>query len=229
VQGAATEADAPFFPANGVCPSALGRCFHSRQALSLFSECIHHSRYGPTLPALCCASNASNLAMVLLTDGNSARSGSTGEDMKASRREMDRAFSCPIIVRSYREEVPRVQDSKARQSCLAGQYSGHDALPADCKCPWQPKMERPLSLRSSPCDPPYLAWHTPQPQYHSRPGLFHASTEKLRECCRLSTGLEQLASSARRRERATCPEGTKDGPFSSFRKEADGSRLLTFG
>jgi hypothetical protein len=25
--------------------------------------------------------------------------------------------------------------------------------------------------------PPYLAWHTPQRQYHSRPGLFHASTE----------------------------------------------------
>ena len=36
------------------------------------------------------------------------------------------------------EEVPRVPvHSKARQECLAGQYSGDDALPADCKVPWQ--------------------------------------------------------------------------------------------
>ena len=35
--------------------------------------------------------------------------------------------------------------------------------------------------------PPYLAWHTPQRQYHSRPGLFHTSTENACECCPLST------------------------------------------
>jgi hypothetical protein len=33
------------------------------------------------------------------------------------------------------EEVPRVPDSKARQKCLARQYSGDDALPAGCKFP----------------------------------------------------------------------------------------------
>jgi hypothetical protein len=35
--------------------------------------------------------------------------------------------------------------------------------------------------------PPYLAWHTPQRQYHARPGLFHTSTENACECCPLST------------------------------------------
>jgi hypothetical protein len=33
--------------------------------------------------------------------------------MKASRRETDRAFSCPIIVRSYREELPRAYSNRA--------------------------------------------------------------------------------------------------------------------
>jgi hypothetical protein len=37
------------------------------------------------------------------------------------------------------DEVPRVPGhSKARQKCLARQYSGDDALPADCKVPWHP-------------------------------------------------------------------------------------------
>ena len=57
---------------------------------------------------------------------------------------------------SYRadEEVPRVPDSKARQKWLARQYSGHDALPADCKFPWQPKMGRLRLQRSWSSDPP---------------------------------------------------------------------------
>jgi hypothetical protein len=43
--------------------------------------------------------------------------------------------------------------------------------------------------------PPYLAWHTPQRQYHSRPGLFHTSTENACECCPLSTRTQPSASS----------------------------------
>jgi hypothetical protein len=53
----------------------------------------------------------------------------------------------------------RVPDSKARQYCLARRYSGHDALPADCKVPWQ-LIVAVLRIRTS--DPPPLAWHTPQ-------------------------------------------------------------------
>jgi hypothetical protein len=34
--------------------------------------------------------------------------------------------------------VLRALGSKARQQYPARQYSGHDALPADCKFPWQP-------------------------------------------------------------------------------------------
>jgi hypothetical protein len=48
----------------------------------------------------------------------------------------------PTSYRDDDEEVPRVPDSKARQKCLARQYSGHDALPADCKSPWQTTMGR---------------------------------------------------------------------------------------
>jgi len=53
----------------------------------------------------------------------------------------------------------RVPDSKARQYCLARRYSGHDALPADCKVPWQLIV---AVLRIGTSDPPPLAWHTPQ-------------------------------------------------------------------
>ena len=42
--------------------------------------------------------------------------------------------SSDLVSGADNEKVPRVQDSKARQTYLAGQYSGHDALPADCKC-----------------------------------------------------------------------------------------------
>ena len=44
----------------------------------------------------------------------------------------------PTSYRADDEEVPLVPDSKARQECLARQYSGDDALPAVCKFPWQP-------------------------------------------------------------------------------------------
>ena len=58
------------------------------------------------------------------------------------------------------EEVPRVPGhSKARQQCLARQYSGHDALPADCKFRWQPIA---AELRITTSDPPYLATQSPQ-------------------------------------------------------------------
>jgi hypothetical protein len=40
--------------------------------------------------------------------------------------------------------------------------------------------------------PPYLAWHPPA-TVPSRPGLFHASTEMLRECCRLGTTISCAA------------------------------------
>jgi hypothetical protein len=58
---------------------------------------------------------------------------------------------------SYRAELLWVPDNKARQRCLARQYSGHASLPADCKCRWHTEMARPLSPRSSPFDPPCLA------------------------------------------------------------------------
>jgi hypothetical protein len=55
--------------------------------------------------------------------------------------------------------VPRVPGhSKARQQCLARQYSGHDALPADCKFRWQPIA---AELRITTSDPPYLATQSP--------------------------------------------------------------------
>ena len=62
------------------------------------------------------------------------------------------------------EQVPRVpvpEHSKARQYCLARQYSGHDALPVDCKFPSSPIVE----LIGTAFDPPSLAWYTPQRQY----------------------------------------------------------------
>ena len=79
-------------------------------------------------------------------------------------------------------------DSKARQYCLVQRYSGHSAPPVDCKFPGQPlgPWLRERELRTS--DPPHLTWHTPHPQYHSRPALFHASTENAFECCPMSTG-----------------------------------------
>jgi hypothetical protein len=55
--------------------------------------------------------------------------------------------------------APRVPGhSKARQHCLARQYSGHDALPADCKFPSQSIV---ASLRIRTSNPPSLAWRTP--------------------------------------------------------------------
>ena len=53
------------------------------------------------------------------------------EDMKASRREMDRAFSCPIIVWSYREELPRAYSNRTRINRPVRPYSGHYALTVD--------------------------------------------------------------------------------------------------
>src|SRR6478736_1417704 len=68
---------------------------------------------------------------------------------------------CPSLT-SYGaddEEVPRVPGhSKARQQYLARQYSGHDALPADCKFRWQPIA---AELRITTSDPPYLATQSP--------------------------------------------------------------------
>jgi hypothetical protein len=58
----------------------------------------------------------------------------------------------------------RVPDSKARQYCLARRYSGHDALPADCKVPWQ-LIVAVLRIRTS--DPPPLAWHTERQGYQA--------------------------------------------------------------
>jgi hypothetical protein len=40
------------------------------------------------------------------------------------------------------EQVSRVPDSKARQSCLTGQCNGHDALPAGRRFPSQSKKAR---------------------------------------------------------------------------------------
>jgi hypothetical protein len=60
-----------------------------------------------------------------------------------SRQKRRLQFVPDLVSGANDEEVPRVQDSKARQTYLAGQYSGHDALPADCKCPWHKAMARP--------------------------------------------------------------------------------------
>jgi len=43
--------------------------------------------------------------------------------------------SACLLSRADDEEVLRVPDSKARQKCLARQYSGDGALPAGCKFP----------------------------------------------------------------------------------------------
>src|SRR5262245_27873633 len=42
------------------------------------------------------------------------------------------------IVRSYREAVPRAYSTETRKKNLARPRSGHYALTADCKFPWQP-------------------------------------------------------------------------------------------
>jgi hypothetical protein len=82
--------------------------------------------------------------------------------------------------------------SKARQYCLARQYSGHDASPADCKVPWQPKTAQERIWTS---DPPSLTGMCPaHTDYNSRPGLFYGFRLASVPLC---TGLEQLASSAR--------------------------------
>jgi hypothetical protein len=57
--------------------------------------------------------------------------GETGKPAPCSRAR-------PTSYGADDEELPRVPDSKARQKSLARQYSGHDALSADCKFPWQP-------------------------------------------------------------------------------------------
>ena len=46
----------------------------------------------------------------------------------ASRQKRRLQFVPDLVSGADDEEAPRLQDSKARQSCLAGQYSGHDAL-----------------------------------------------------------------------------------------------------
>jgi hypothetical protein len=92
------------------------------------------------------------------------------EDMKASRREMDRAFSCLIIVRSYREELPRAYSNRARINRPVRPYSGHYALTVDCKFPSQPIGRQLGNLRLRTCDPPPIRRSTRlKPQYHSRP------------------------------------------------------------
>jgi hypothetical protein len=56
-----------------------------------------------------------------------------------SRARCSRARPTSYGADDNNEEVPRVPGhSKAPQYRLARQYSGHDALPADCKFPWQP-------------------------------------------------------------------------------------------
>ena len=95
--------------------------------------------------------------------------------MKASRRQMDRAFSCPIIVRSYREELARAYSNRARINRPVRPYSGHYALTGDCKFPSQPIGRQLGNLRLRTCDPPPIRRSTRlKPQYHSRaiqPGI----------------------------------------------------------
>jgi hypothetical protein len=91
------------------------------------------------------------------------------EDMKASRREMDRAFSCLIIVRSYREELPRAYSNRARINRPVRPYSGHYALTVDCKLPSQPIGRQLGNLRLWTSDPPPIRRSTRlKPKYHSR-------------------------------------------------------------
>ena len=88
---------------------------------------------------------------------------------KASRREVDRAFSCPIIVRSYREELPRAYSNRARINRPVRPYSGHYALTVDCKFPSQPIGRQLENLRLWTSDPP-PDWRSTRlkPKYHSR-------------------------------------------------------------
>ena len=47
--------------------------------------------------------------------------------------------------------------SKVRQYCPARQYSGHDALPVDCKFPWQLIVDNDIR-------PSLVNGHVPRPQ-----------------------------------------------------------------
>ena len=59
----------------------------------------------------------------------------------------------------------------------------------------QDRDQRQLSCCFHPTLPIWRA-HTPPTVLHSRLGLFHASTEMLRECCRLSTGQPAISCTA---------------------------------
>ena len=110
--------------------------------------------------------------------------------------------------------------SKARQQCLARQYNGHDALPADCKFPWQIIGRR---LRIWTSDPSLLgvAQHA-QREYHSILCFRFASV-------RLCTGLEQLVPAAPGFRRCYFPSGSSVVPPMRFVKyfkggaDADGA------
>jgi hypothetical protein len=141
------------------------------------------------------------------TSGSTCQSSRTPSRQRGSppRGRSEFAQPSPISYRDDEEEVPRVQRSKARQNRLARQCSGHGALPADCKFPWQPKMGRLRLQRSWSSDSPIGVAHAPA-TVPLATRLFHASTEMLRECCRLGTGQPAIPCAARSPDRGIARE-----------------------
>ena len=84
-------------------------------------------------------------AALLIAMNGASRAQPTEADAvtSASRQKRQLQFAPDLVSGGDDEAVPRVQDSKARQTCLAEQYSGHDALPADCRYQWHTAMARP--------------------------------------------------------------------------------------
>src|SRR5262245_9918206 len=72
------------------------------------------------------------------------------------RVEHTHAVSALLIVRHYREEVPRAYSKETRGKSLARPCSGHYALTVDCRFPWQPIRQQRASLSISSFIPPRL-------------------------------------------------------------------------
>ena len=96
----------------------------------------------------------------------------------ASRQKRQLQFEPDLVSGGDDEAVPRVQDSKARQTCLAEQYSGHGALPADCKCPWHPAVKARIFINAASSGPAESTWRAPYRQQSATIRVsFHASSE----------------------------------------------------
>jgi len=93
------------------------------------------------------------------------------------RVEHTHAGSALLIVRPYREEVPRAYSKETRGKSLARPCSGHYALTADCRFPWQPIRQQGASLLIRSSDPPRLGVAHASRHNNTRVQTFHASIE----------------------------------------------------